>query len=386
MKRIALLGCTGSIGEQTIDVLSRFKDEFKIVGLSAIGNNPEKLIRIAKQICPEILVVMNTSTAKSIAADLSGKNISIVFGEKRQTELAAGELVQTDIVVSAVSGISGLLPNMAAISAGKDLALANKETLVVAGKLIMDTARNSGSRIIPIDSEHSAIHQCLKGIKRNALQRIILTCSGGPFFAKPDVDLNQIEVADALAHPTWNMGNKITIDSATLMNKGLEIIEAKWLFDLSAKEIDVIIHPESIIHSMIETWDGSILAQMSLPDMRLPILYAVTGGEHWMLDLPGLNLVSLGKLTFFEPDLERFQCLRLAYEALHEGGTMPAVLNAANDIAVNAFINGQITFTQIPWIVETIMQKHVSCPLESMDQVLQTLEWATRAAENLCRK
>ncbi len=287
------------------------------------------------------------------------------------SRLAAGELCPVDLVVSAQSGISGVLPTIAALQAGLDVALANKETIVTAGEWVMEICRRSGSKLLPVDSEHSAISQCLASLDSGEVKRLLLTCSGGPFFSRPELDLASISPEQALAHPTWNMGRKISIDSATLMNKGLEIIEARWLFDIQQQKIDVVIHPQSIIHSMVETSDGSVMAQLSHPDMRHPILYALSGGHHWVAPLPILDLTETGSLTFFPPDMKRFPCLKLARDALDAGGTMTAVLNAANEIAVDAFCARKIGFMDIPAVIRTAMDTHQPVPVDGVEVIAE---------------
>ncbi len=380
MLRLVILGCTGSIGQQTLDVIKQYPQRFNVTGISAIGSQVDKLAEIIADFQPEILVIRDAEYASRIQSKLSVSTTRILSGIHHHCDLAAGKLVKADVVVSALSGTAGLEPTFAAIAAGMDLALANKETLVAGGDLVMATARETGSRIFPVDSEHSAISRCLRGLEPGAVNRIILTCSGGPFSGRVDLDLEKITVRDALDHPTWAMGDKITIDSATLMNKGLEVIEARWLFDLEPDQIDVVLHPESIIHSMVETRDGSVMAQMSVPDMRIPILYALNGGRHDRLEVSRLNLSQIGQLTFAEPDLQRFPCLKLAYDALAENGTLPAVLNAANEVAVNAFCRGEISFTAIPGLIRSVMDAHETRPVDGIEAVLAADIWAKQRA------
>jgi len=337
MKNVIVLGCTGSIGRQTLDVIRRFPDQFKVTGISAAGTSPESLVRIAGDFRPDAVVVMDPAAADALKRSEATNTASIQTGKAAHNALAAGQLCPADIVVSAVSGTAGLAPTLAAITAGIDVALANKETLVTGGAFVMEKSRETGAQLLPVDSEHAAIHQCLRPVHRDDLNRLILTCSGGPFSSRTDLDLATVTPEMALSHPTWNMGRKITIDSATLMNKGLEIIEARWLFDVPENRIDVVIHRQSMIHSMVETRDGSILAQMSVPDMRHPILYALSGLRHWPCDLPAIDFTSPLEMTFQPPDPHRFPCLELARSALKAGGTMTAVLNTANEIAVDAF-------------------------------------------------
>ena len=381
MKRVIILGSTGSIGMQAVEVLLKFPNDFKIVGLSAKGSKVDILLDQIHKLKPEAVVVSHKHARDKIQHEFPASRLNCLFGDSAQLDLASGNLVPTDIVLSAISGTSGLQPTIAAVREGFHVALANKETFVTAGELVNQTARKAGATIFPVDSEHAAIHQCLGNISNQEVEKLILTCSGGPFSRNPPQDLSKIKPDQALNHPTWNMGNKITIDSATLMNKGLEVIEARWLFNIPPEKIDILIHPESIIHSMVETRDGSCMAQLSLPDMRLPILYAITGGEHWPLNFPKLDLAKLKTLTFDYPDYYRFRCLRLAYSALKAGGTLPAVLNAANEIAVSAFCKNLITFDKIPVLVEKTMEHHSSQALESMEQVIQIDTWAKQTAE-----
>jgi 1-deoxy-D-xylulose-5-phosphate reductoisomerase len=373
MKNIVLLGCTGSIGTQTLTVMDMFPDQFRLTGISARGSHPEKLEQIIRRFKPEAVVVEDTRCAEKLKHVVTPKILGV--GTEALESLAEGGLCETDLVVSAQSGTSGIIPSVAAINAGIDIALANKETLVTGGEWVMKRSTRSGSRILPVDSEHSAIYQCLQSLCREDVRRLILTCSGGPFNSQPDLDLNSVTPARALAHPTWNMGRKISIDSATLMNKGLEIIEARWLFDMPQEWIDVVIHPQSIIHSMVETQDGSVLAQMSEPDMRHPIAYALSGGRHRKAALPSLDLVSTSPLTFSHPDTSRFPCLNLARSALWEGGTMPAVLNTADEVAVDAFCDGKIAFTDIPRVIAFAMDKHKPEPLTGIDLIAAVDEW-----------
>ena len=351
-KSLFIHGSTGSIGYQTLDVIRREKTNFKISCLSAWGSNLDRIEKQIAEFKPEIVHI--ASPQKAYELKQRTKKCRILSGEENILKIARGECVDFDMMVSAASGTAGLKPTIQAIKSGFDIALANKETLVSAGILVKKIARNSGSRIFPIDSEHSAIFQCLQGVVSSEVECIILTCSGGPF-RNPEIDLNRVTPSDALAHPTWNMGKKISIDSATLMNKGLEIIEAHWLFDQPVDRIKVVIHPESIIHSMVMMKNGSVLAQMSPPDMKLPILIALNEGHHSKFNSPRLNLPNIRQLTFFDPDRERFPALDLAVRAVDQGGFFPAILNAANEIAVRAFIAGQIGFTDITRLVAEVM-------------------------------
>jgi 1-deoxy-D-xylulose-5-phosphate reductoisomerase len=383
LKKVVVLGCTGSIGEQALDVISRYPHAFAVVGMSALGVQVQRIIELARTFRPRVFYIAYEDAAVQIRKQLEELSIQVTTGKQAHLDLASGKAVPVDMVLSALSGTAGIEPTFAAVDAGLDIALSNKETLVTAGELVMTRARESGSSIYPVDSEHSALQQCLNGIQPGELEKMILTCSGGPFLHHPKSSQPSLKPSDALAHPTWNMGRKITIDSATLMNKGLEVIEARWLFDIAPESIDVVIHPESIIHSMIETRSGSVMAQMSLPNMRLPILYALTGGKHLTLDIPRLDLAALGSLTFMSPDLERFPCLGLAYDALKTGGTLPAVMNASNEVAVEAFLSSEISFDQIPVIVKTVMDLHQPESVRSLDQVLKMDRWSKDTARKL---
>jgi len=378
MKNIVLLGCTGSIGNQTLDILSRFPEKFHLAGVSARGSNPDRLLKIISDFQPEYMVITDENIANRVSVDAVDFSTRILTGTESHIQLAGGELTDVDIVVSALSGTAGLRPTLASVEAGLDIALANKETLVTAGEFVVALARKTGSRFYPVDSEHSAIYQCLAKINRDDLRRLILTCSGGPFSNKPDIDLSKITPKQALAHPTWNMGRKISIDSATLMNKGLEIIEACWLFNVPQDMVDVVIHPQSIIHSMIESKDGSVMAQMSKPDMRHPILFALSGDRHWETDLPRIDFSLLGELTFTLPDTKRFPCLALAREAMKTGGTMTAVLNKANEVAVDGFCAGEIGFMDIPRVIENAMEAHNVLKVDSLDSITLSEEWTRR--------
>src|SRR6476469_9181681 len=355
-KGIAILGSTGSIGCNTLRVIESLGGErFHVVALGA-GQNVGRLAeQIAKHL-PELVSVDSEAVAHDLRGTLFEKNIDlprIVVGEAGLIEVATHE--QADCVVSATVGAVGFVPTLRALEAGKRVALANKETLVMAGELMTQAARASGAELLPVDSEHNALHQCLRGEKPSEVRRIILTASGGPFRTKTKTQMHQSTVSEALRHPTWSMGAKITIDSATLMNKGLEVIEAHWLFGFMADQIDIVVHPESVVHSMIELVDGSVIAQMGVTDMRHAIQYALTFPERHACELPPLDLAQLSSLHFEAPDLERFPCLSLAYRALRTGGTLPAAMNAANEAAVQAFIDERISLTDIPLVIEAVM-------------------------------
>jgi 1-deoxy-D-xylulose-5-phosphate reductoisomerase len=352
-ERIALLGSTGSIGSQSLDVISQFPDDFVVEVLIA-GNNIELLTRQAHQFQPDTVVIGNTDHYKKLKENLRDTNIKVFAGNKAIEQALTSATV--DVVIASVVGYSGLRPTIAAIKAGKKIALANKETLVVAGEIIGRLVRESGSCIIPVDSEHSAIFQCLVGESGNPVEKITLTASGGQFLNWSGEMLKNVKPGEALKHPNWDMGSKITIDSASLMNKGLEVIEAKWLFDLTPDQISVIIHPQSVIHSFVHFEDGSVKAQLGVPDMRIPILYALTYPDRFRSNLPRLDFKNYQTLTFIEPDMKKFRNLSLAYHALREGGNMPCILNAANEIAVSAFLSESIGFMQMPDIVEYTME------------------------------
>ena len=350
MKRLTLLGCTGSIGLRTLELVSSFPEEFTVVGLAARGSNVERLADLCRKYSPEAVALLERSAIDRLAALLPRPRPELLEGTAGLVALARD--VDADMVLSALVGGAGLLPTMAAIEAGRAVALANKETLVMAGSLMTAAARRRGVALLPVDSEHSAIFQCLAGHNRADVHRILLTASGGPFRELPRDALAHVTVEDALRHPTWKMGPKITIDSATLMNKGLEIIEARWLFDVAPDRVHVVVHPQSIVHSMVEYVDGCVIAQLGVADMGVPILYALTYPERRPTPAARLDLTRAGELTFFEPDVEKFPCLRLARAALERGGSAPVVLNAANEVAVAAFLERRIGFTKIAEVIE----------------------------------
>lgn len=366
-KKIFLLGSSGSIGVNTLNVIREFRDEFEIVGLT-VNSNYKTLVEQLKEFSPKIIVVGNKETAKEIKS-LLNKNIKILIGKEGLVE--AAETLDYDILVSALVGFAGLPPTIAAIKRGKRIALANKETLVVAGEIINQMLSEYNASIIPVDSEHSAIFQCLEGENPESIRRIILTASGGPFFNKSLTELESATINEALNHPTWSMGNKITIDSATMMNKGLEVIEAKWLFNIPISKIEVIIHPQSIIHSMVEFEDCSIKAQLSVPDMKIPIQYALTYPKRYKSNFVNTDLTKVGQLTFFKPNFDKFRCLKLAFSAIESGGISPCVLNAANEIAVEKFLESKISFLDIPKIIELSLDKFHSQSELSLDSIFE---------------
>jgi len=372
-KRIVVLGSTGSIGGQALEVIRYLGEPFEVTGLSAyLDSEMGLLCRQVKAFRPKAVSVRDEKQTRLIRQRTGHK--SVWTGEEGLARLAGME--GADIVVNGVSGAAGLVPTLAAIQAGKRLALANKESLVVAGEIVMPLVRKHKAELIPVDSEHLAIFQCLKGEPTKSVKRLILTASGGPFRKVGLRRLKHITPAHALRHPTWSMGRKITIDSATLMNKGLEIIEAHWLFGLDGGKIDVLIHPQSIIHSMVEFLDGAILAQASLPDMRLPIQYALTYPERLPSPIANCDLAKLKRLTFHSPNFQKFPCLSLAYEALRVGGTMPAVLNAANEVAAHAFLDERIGFNEIPKVIARTMRKHRVVAHPGLEDILEADRWA----------
>jgi len=370
-KNISLLGSTGSIGKQVLEVAKRLG--LRVSGLAANSN-----INLLETQCREFRPLIVSAGNKDLAAELRQRlrdfDIKVVHGVEGMKEVAS--IDDADTVVSAVVGIAGLIPTIEAVRKGKDIALANKETLVTSGRIFMEEAKKSGTKIFPVDSEHSAIFQCLAGNRKEDVQRIILTASGGPFRGMTRNQLKNVKVSDALKHPNWTMGRKITIDSATLMNKGLEVIEARWLFDIDVDSIDTIIHPQSIIHSMVEFKDGSVMAQLGIPDMKLPIQLALTWPERAHNTFGRLDLLSCGSLTFEKPDLNTFPCLRLAYEAIKTGGTLPAVMNGANEAAVSLFLKEEISFTEIPELIERAMLKHTVNTNPCLDDIIEADMWA----------
>jgi 1-deoxy-D-xylulose-5-phosphate reductoisomerase len=373
MKGIAILGSTGSIGRNTLRVVESFgEEEFRVVALGA-GRNVEILAEQVARYLPTLVSVETEEAARQLRAKLFERDVDlprIVIGEEGLVEVATHP--QADCVVSATVGAVGFVPTLRALEAGKRVALANKETLVMAGELMTRAAEKSGAEILPVDSEHNALHQCLRGEKRAEVRRLVLTASGGPFRMKSAREMETATVAEAMRHPTWQMGAKITIDSATLMNKGLEVIEARWLFGFDADEIGILVHPESVVHSMIELVDGSIKAQLGATDMRHAIQYALTYPARYHCELPPLDLTQLSALHFEAPDMERFPCIALAYRALREGGTLAAAMNAANEVAVRAFLDERIALTDIPRVIEQVMDEHTVKPVENLDVVLET--------------
>jgi 1-deoxy-D-xylulose-5-phosphate reductoisomerase len=382
-QRIALLGSTGSIGSQTLDVVSRYPDKFTVEVLCA-GNNVDLLTSQAKRFQPDSVVIGNTKLYNILKENLKDTDIKVYAGNEAMEQVVTGSNI--DVVVASIVGFSGLRSTIAAIKAGKTIALANKETLVVAGEIIEKLVQLSGSRIIPVDSEHSAIFQCLCGEGNNPVEKITLTASGGPFLNYTNEMLRDVKPCQALKHPNWDMGNKVTIDSASLMNKGLEVIEAKWLFNLSPEKISVIVHPQSVIHSFVHFADGSVKAQLGVPDMRVPILYALTYPERYISDLPRLELKDHPSLTFSEPDLKNFRNLSLAFDALREGGNMPCIMNAANEVAVAAFLEERVGFLQMPDVVKYTMDNTEFSRIADLDSLLVTDSHARKTANSFIDK
>jgi 1-deoxy-D-xylulose-5-phosphate reductoisomerase len=376
MKKISILGSTGSIGTQTLDIVAHAPELFKVVGLSA-GSNVDLLIEQARQFKPAIVCLGSKELADAARLHVPS-GTRVVYGEEGLIETASH--TDADIVVTAIVGSRGLPATLAAINAGKTIGLANKETLVTAGHLVMERAKQRGVAILPIDSEHSAIFQCLNGEKRESIKQITLTASGGSFRDRSREQLEGVTVTEALNHPNWSMGAKITIDSATMVNKGLEVIEAKWLFGVTYDQIDVIIHPESIIHSYVEFSDHSVIAQMGLPDMRVPIQYALTYPDRVATPTNRLNLAEIGKLHFREMDFVRFPLLRLAFDSGRLGGSAPAVFNAANEIAVARFLNGEVNFLDIERIVESTVSRHDVTEINDLQTIAEVDSWARRFA------
>ena len=381
MKKITILGSTGSIGLNSLKVIELNPEKYRVVALSA-GRNIDLLEKQIKKFNPLYVATLDDGLAETLRGLLKkNPRTHVLSGIEGLIHLAT--LEEVDTVISAITGAAGLIPTYAAIKAGKNIALANKETMVMAGPLVMDQAKKQGVSIMPIDSEHSAIFQSLEGHPREDLKRVILTASGGPF---KDLSLEEMESASpaqALKHPNWNMGQKVSIDSASLMNKGLEAIEAKWLFDLKTDQISIFIHPQSIIHSMVEYNDGSIIAQLGIPDMITPISYALSYPRHVKTHLPSLDLDGIEMLTFERPDTERFQCLDLAMKAIETGDSMPAVLNGANEVAVYSFLRGEIGFLQIPVLVEKTMEAHKPFTIDSIESVMEADLWARDKAKKI---
>lgn len=382
MKRLSILGSTGSIGSQTLDIVHAHPEDFEVVALAAGKQKLEELAKQIRTFHPKLVSVPDQDSASILREQFAAESVKIVFGDEGLEEVAAHP--DSDTVVSGVVGFLGVRPTAAAVRAGKTIALANKETLVAAGSYIMPLIKKHGAKIVPVDSEHSAIHQSLSGYSTSDVKRILLTGSGGPFRTWSKERMAHATVDDALKHPNWSMGPKITIDSATLMNKGLEVIEARWLFDIEAERIKVVIHPQSILHSAVEFVDNSVVGQMGVPDMHLPIHYALYWPERAAsTQVPPLDLVTAGTLTFEEPDLDRFPCLRLAIEAASREDTSPCVLNAANEVVVDALLRRVIRFTEIPEYIQRVMELHQPIKNPDIDDILEADRWARKAASDL---
>jgi len=380
LKKISILGSTGSIGTQTLDVISQHPDKFRVVALAA-GKNIDLLKEQILKFRPLAVSVEDEKSASMLASQISTSRTQILYGQDGAETLA--QMNEADLVVSAMVGASGLRPTLAAAKSGKDIALANKESLVIAGEVLTKEVEKNGSRLLPIDSEHSALFQALECGEHRHVKRLILTASGGPFLNTPNCELENVSVEAALDHPTWKMGKKITIDSATLMNKGFEVIEAKWLFGFDPEDISVWIHPQSIVHSMVEYIDGSVISQMGKPDMRIPIAFAISYPDRISLNCNTVSPQSFGKLSFQDVDFEQFPSLSLAFDALREGGTMPSVMNGANEVAVSAFLSGQMKFTGIVSTVKKVMEIHKTQPANTLDAVLDSDLWARNTAQSL---
>lgn len=380
MKRIGILGCTGSIGTQALQVVDFLRDHLEVVGLAA-RSNVDLLEQQIEHFKPRMVALSNEASADLLRARVKSKGVKVLGGQDGVVQVAT--MPEADMIVSSIVGIAGLIPTLEAIKAGKNIALANKESLVTAGHIVMKAAAEARVCILPVDGEHSAIFQCLATEGKQNVNKLILTASGGPFRGKSIDELRDVSPEQALEHPNWRMGRRITVDCATLMNKGFEVIEARWLFDMDVSKIDVIIHPESIIHSMVEFIDGSILAQLSTADMRLQIQLALTYPERRRSSVPYLKLSQVGSLTFQEPDMEQFPCLRYAYEAGRTGGTVPAVVNAADEVAVEAFLSRRIGFLDIPGIIKQTMEAHRPVLNPALDDIMSSDRWARDFAEKV---
>lgn len=383
MKTLSILGSTGSIGTSTLAVVSKFPDRFRVAAIAG-GNNVGLLAEQIRIFRPNVAAVAAEKAAEELRNMCGNLGVRIYSGVEGLIQVAAAE--EADITVSSIVGTAGLVPTMAAIRAGKDIALANKEVLVAAGELVMAECRSRNVRIFPVDSEHSAIFQCLQAGERRDVRRLILTASGGPFRDMNREELANVTLEQALKHPNWSMGRKITIDSATLMNKGLEVIEAHWLFDVDPERISVLIHPQSIVHSLVEFRDGSVVAQLGVPDMKGPIAYALSFPERLPDAAPALDLASIATLTFKEPDMDLFPCLGYAYDALAAGGSMPAVLSAANEVAVKHFLDGKIAYHDIAKVISRTMDAHKPSKLATVEEALTTDLWARGEAERAIKK
>jgi len=380
MQTLTILGATGSIGLSTLDVVRQHPDKYQIIALTA-HKSVEQMAKLCEEFQPQFVVMVDENAAEQLAQKIS-KNINVLSGKENLNKVASLPNVTT--VMAAIVGAAGLLPTLAAAKSGKRVLLANKESLVMSGQILINTVKENGATLLPIDSEHNAIFQCLNGQDRKGFERILLTASGGPFRTLKSEDLQRVTPSQACAHPNWSMGRKISVDSATLMNKGLEVIEACWLFDLPPEKVTVVIHPQSIIHSLVEYNDGSLLAQLGNPDMRTPIAYSLAFPQRISSGVKSLNLFEIGRLDFEQPNLQKFPCLRLAFEAMKMGGTATAILNAANEIAVEMFLNEKLSFVEIPNVIEETLSR---CKIEEatdLKTVLKADEQAREIAEERC--
>ncbi|MCC3867837.1 1-deoxy-D-xylulose-5-phosphate reductoisomerase [Terrisporobacter mayombei] len=383
MKKITILGSTGSIGTQTLDVIRKNKDKFEVVAISA-NSSVDLLLEQILEFNPKYVAVYNEKSANKLK-NMIPNNIDIEVLSSMEGLVKICELKEVDVVLTAVVGMIGLVPTMSAIKARKTIALANKETLVTAGEIVMEEAKKNNVEILPVDSEHSAIFQCLNGERKKDVEKIILTASGGPFRGKKKEELINVTKNQALKHPNWDMGRKISIDSSTLMNKGLEVIEAKWLFDVDVEDIDIVVHPQSIIHSMVSFKDSSVMAQLGCPDMRLPIEYALTYPKRSETDFERLDLAKIATLTFEKPDMETFPCLQLAFKVLKLGGTYPTVLNAANEVLVNEFLEDKIGFYDIPYYIERSLEQHNNRSNPTLEDILEVDKETRQLLSNLLK-
>ncbi len=383
MENIAILGSTGSIGQSSLEVIDKLNNRFRVVGLAA-GRNTQMLEKQIEKFKPKIVSLKKKEEAEEFRRKFKDRSLHVTFSEKGAEEVA--EFEENDIVVSAITGIDGLRPTLAALETGKKIALANKESMVAAGSLIQNLVEKSGAQIIPVDSEHSGIFQCLAKERVDNVKRVILTASGGPFFRSSSQEMEEITLDDALNHPRWKMGKKVTIDSATLVNKGLELIEAHWLFNIEPAKLEVLIHPQSIVHSLVEMNDGSVLAQLSPTDMKVPIQYALTYPEREASSVPSLDLSQIKSLEFFEPDVEKFPLLKLARQALEEGASFPIVLNAANEIAVSAFLQTEIGFLDIAEIVSKAVENHPQREVQNLEDIFSVDRETRQMTRNLIER
>ena len=383
MKTLAIVGSTGSVGRSALDIIGRHPEEFRVVALGA-GGNLEELARQVERFHPEIVSSTDPSAGSFLARRCPRRCPEVRIGTEGAVAVATHP--DAELLISAVVGAAGVYPTFRAVEAGKTIALANKESLVACGELMVSTARATGARLLPVDSEHNALHQCLRGNDGKTVQRLILTASGGPFRGRGPSELDAVTPEQALRHPTWEMGPKITIDSATLMNKGLEVIEAHWLFGVPARRIEVLVHPQSTVHSLVEFVDGSMIAQLGVTDMRQPIQYALTWPERWASPLAPLDLAAVGRLEFFPPDRATFPCLDLGYRALEAGGSAPAVLNAANEVAVASFLERRIPFSGIARVIEETLNHHPAGPFRTVDELMEIDRSARADAAEIARR